>query len=104
MTRKGQKQERFDLSGDPAKAAAAQLVWVSWSPEYMNGIFVNGKEVFHNECPKYQYHAHRATLTDLDAFRKGQNTLATGASPKGHHGMEVNWPGIMVLVQYKTNE
>jgi len=32
----------------------------------------------------------------------GENTLATGASPRGHHGMEVNWPGIMVLIRYRT--
>ena len=102
VTRKGEKQERFDVAGDLSRAVAAQLAWVSWSPGYMNGIFVNGREVFRNEGPKYQYYAHRITLDDVSPFRQGENTLATGASPRGHHGMEVNWPGIMVLIRYRT--
>lgn len=102
VTRKGEKIERFDVVGDLNRAVRAQLVWVSWSPGYMNGIFVNGSKVFENEGPKYKYYAHRVALDELSAFRTGVNTLATGSSPKGHHGMEVNWPGIMVLIQYKT--
>ena len=92
------------MTGDLDRAARAQLVWVSWSPGYMNGIFVNGQRVFDNEGPKYQYYAHRITLDDLNAFRRGQNSLSTSSSPKGHHGMEVNRPGIMVLVQYEADE
>jgi len=102
VTRKGRKQENFDVAGDLSKAIAAQLVWVSWCPGYMEGIFINDKKVFDNEGPHYQYYAHRITLNDLVAFRTGQNTLATGGNTKrGIHGMEVNWPGIMVLIKYK---
>jgi hypothetical protein len=103
VTRKGPKQQHFDVTGDLGRATAAQLVWVSWSPGYMKGVYVNGKEVFANEGPKYQYYAHRITLDDLSPLVKGQNTLATGGSGKGH-GMEVNWPGIMVLVQYDAGQ
>ena len=102
VTRKGRKQENFDVAGDLSKATAAQLVWVSWCPGYMEGIFINDKKVFDNEGPNYQYYAHRITLNDLDAFKDGQNVLATGGNTKrGIHGMEVNWPGIMVLIKYK---
>lgn len=104
VTRRGRKEERFDVAGDPRNAVAAQLVWVSWSPGYMNGIYINDRKVFQNEGPKYQYYAHRITLHDLGPFRKGVNTLATGASEKGQHGMEVNWPGIMVLIQHNKNK
>ena len=72
------------------------------APGDMNGIFVNGREVFRNEGPKYRHYAHRITLDDVSPLRRGENTLATGASPRGHHGMEVNWPGIMVLIRYRT--
>ena len=48
---------------------------------------------------------------DVSSFQSGRNILKTGKTPlnkKGKmvHGMEVNWPGIMVLIQYKeqTNE
>ncbi len=101
VTRKGEKRENFDVKGDLSRAIAAQLVWVSWSPGYMNGIYVNGKKVFQNEGPKYKYYAHRVAVDDLSVFQKGVNSLSTGGSEKGSHGMEVNWPGIMVLIQYE---
>jgi hypothetical protein len=38
-------------------------------------------------------------------LQPGENTLKTGLTPKHDgktvHGMEVNWPGIMVLIQYR---
>jgi hypothetical protein len=104
VTRKGKQQEHFDISGDVSQATEAQLVWASWSPGYMDGIYVNDKKVFANQGPKYVYYAHRVELDDLTAFRRGVNTLATGGSPPGHHGMEVNWPGIMVLIQYRAGK
>jgi hypothetical protein len=43
-------------------------------------------------------------VADLSVFKPGLNTLTTGKTPliNGQmvHGMEVNWPGIMVLIQY----
>ena len=104
VTRRGVMGEKFRVRGDLSRATAAQLVWSSWSPGYMNGIFVNGTKVFDSEGPRYAYGAHRITLDDLDAFLPGENTLSTGKTPKHKgrmvHGMEVNWPGIMVLVRY----
>jgi hypothetical protein len=104
VTRSGEKTEKFDVRGDLKAAEAAQLVWSSWSPGYMNGIFVNGVKVFDQEGPRYQTYYHRVTLEDVGVFRSGQNVLMTGKTPKHNgrmvHGMEVNWPGIMVLIRY----
>jgi len=104
VTRSGEKTESFDVRGDLSGAVAAQLVWSSWSPGYMNGILINGIKVFDQEGPRYQTYYHRVTLTDLSMFQSGRNTLTTGKTPKYNdkmvHGMEVNWPGIMVLIQY----
>jgi hypothetical protein len=104
VTRAGEKEERFYVAGDVNKAVAAQLVWSSWSPGYMRGVYINGSKVFDREGPNYQYYFHRVTLNDVSAFKSGVNVLKTGKTPKidGHmvHGMEVNWPGIMVLIQY----
>jgi hypothetical protein len=106
VTRAGERQERFDVTGDLRKAVAAQLVWSSWSPGYMKGIYVNDKKVFDGEGPRYEYYAHRVTLDDTSALKPGANILKTGKTPKINgkmvHGMEVNWPGIMVLIQYKN--
>jgi hypothetical protein len=104
VTRSGEKTESFDVRGDLSKAVAAQLVWSSWSPGYMNGIFINGTKVFDQEGPRYQTYYHRVTLPDISMFKSGRNVLTTGKTPKYNgkmvHGMEVNWPGIMVLIQY----
>jgi len=105
VTRSGEKEERFNVAGNLDKAVAAQLVWSSWSPGYMNGIYINGVKVFGNEGPKYQYYAHRVPIEDVSCFKQGVNVLKTGKTPKINgkmvHGMEVNWPGIMVLIQYR---
>jgi len=105
VTRNGEKSEYFDIQGNLQHARAAQLVWSSWSPGYMRGISINGKQVFDREGPHYQTYYHRVNLNDLSAFRTGRNKLTTGKTPKidGNmvHGMEVNWPGIMVLIQYQ---
>lgn len=105
VTRDGEKTESFDLLGDLGRARSAQLVWSSWSPGYMRGISINGTQVFDREGPHYQTCYHRVDLDDLTAFRSGRNELTTGITPKINgnmvHGMEVNWPGIMVLIQYE---
>lgn len=107
VTRSGEKTQKFQIQGDLSKATAAQLVWCSWSPGYMQGLFINDKQVFEREGPRYAYYAHRITLTDLSAFKPGENLLKTGKTPlhegKMVHGMEVNWPGVMVLIAYRSN-
>ena len=61
--------------------------------------------MFDKEGPRYKYFDHRVTLEDLTVFRQGTNRLKTGMTPKINdrmvHGMEINWPGIMVLIQYR---
>ncbi len=105
VTRSGEKTEYFDVYGNLEQAQAAQLVWSSWSPGYMRGISINGTQAFDREGPHYQSYYHRVTLKDLSVFHAGRNKLTTGKTPKINgkmvHGMEVNWPGIMVLIQYQ---
>ena len=105
VTRKYNKSERFDITGDMEKAVSTQLVWASWSPGYMNGIYINDKKVFDKEGPLYQYYAHRVIIDSLHVFKSGFNILKTGQTPTVNgqtvHGMEVNWPGIMVLIRYE---
>jgi len=104
VTRSGEKTEHFDVAGDLSKAVAAQLVWSSWSPGYMRGVSINGTMVFDREGPHYQYCFHRVPVSRVEVFKSGVNTLTTGKTPlidgSMVHGMEVNWPGIMVLIQY----
>ena len=70
----------------------------------MEGVYVNRQKVLDREGPRYAYYVHRVPLKDLSVLRAGENILRTGKTPKYKgkmvHGMEVNWPGIMVLIQY----
>ena len=104
VTRSAKHEENFRVHGDPSGATSARLVWRSWSPGYMEGIYINGQKVFHREGPRYAYYLHRVPLQDLSVLKPGKNILATGKTPKYDgqtvHGMEVNWPGIMVLIRY----
>ncbi len=70
----------------------------------MCGVSINGTQVFDAEGPRYQYYFHGVSVDDLSVLKSGVNTLTTGKAPliNGQmvHDMEVNWPGIMVLIQY----
>jgi hypothetical protein len=106
VTRSGEHSEVFEIKKDTGTAIAYQLVWSSWSPGYMNGVYINDQKVFDSEGPRYAYYFHRVTLEEVSVLKKGINHLTTGKTPlyDGNmvHGMEVNWPGIMVLIQYNT--
>lgn len=105
LTRRSELAEKFRIEGDLSKAIAAKLVWVSWSPGYLEGVFVNDYEVLKREGPRYAYFAHDLLLEDLSILKPGENVLKTGHTPKYNgkmvHGAEINWPGIMVLIQYR---
>ena len=107
-TRQEDKGEYFNVNGDLSKISGVKMIWTSWSPCYMNGIFINGQKVFHNEGPCYNYYAHEVNLTDLSILKHGENYLHTGvkktnADGRNIHGMEVQWPGIMILVRYNLS-
>lgn len=106
VTRSGAYKEGVEIHGDLSDATAARMVWSSWSPGYMNGLSVNGTQVINSEGPRYRYFDHRVDLPDVSVLKPGRNVIGTGKTPlhdgKMVHGMEVNWPGIQLLVRYKT--
>jgi hypothetical protein len=71
----------------------------------MDGLYVNDQRVFDVEGPRYAYYKHRVPFRDLSVLKPGENVLKTGLTPKRNgqtaHGMEVNWPGMMLLIQYQ---
>ena len=105
VTRNKEYEQSITIDQDLASIHAARLCWSSWSPGYMNGLFVNGKKVIDAEGHKYRYFDHRVPIGDLSILRRGRNTISTGKTPlydgKMVHGMEVNWPGIQLLIQRK---
>lgn len=108
FTRKGEFQEGFNINGNLEHAVEAKMVFKSWSPGYFNGIFINDFLVFIKEGPRYQYYVHDIDIKGLHAFAEGKNILKTGKTPLYHgkmvHGVEIQWPGIMVLIKYDQNK
>ena len=91
--------------GNPKKVDEVRIIWTSWSPCYANGVLVNGIQILEREGPCYDYMAHNVPLDDPDILKKGINIISTRKEPLHNgqmvHGMEVQWPGIMMLVKYK---
>ncbi len=105
LTRRGEHSENFSITKDPKQIIEAKMVFSTWSPGYFNGIYINDFLVFDREGPKYQFMQHDIPISYLDALQKGDNILKTGKTPKHHgqmvHGVEILWPGIMILVKSK---
>ncbi len=106
VTRNDAYEQKLTVKGATHSIRAARLCWSIWRPGYMNGLFVNGEKILHAEGPKYRYFAHVVPLKDLTLLKSGVNTISTGKTPlydgKMVHGMEVNWPGIQLLIQRKN--
>jgi len=105
FTRNGEFSERFQIKGDLNKAVEAKMVFRTWSPGYFNGIYINDFIVFVKEGPTYDYFEHDISLEALYPLKQGENILKTGITPlypEGMvHGVEVQWPGIMLLIKYE---
>ncbi len=108
FTRNGVFEERIQIKGNLEKAVEAKMVFRTWSPGYFNGIYINDFIVFMKEGPKYDYFEHDIPVKAMYALKQGENKVKTGLTPlypEGMvHGAEVQWPGIMLLIKYKTAE
>ncbi len=103
LTRTGEKEQEFVFNGDPAKVQDARMIFTSWSPGYLNGIYINDFVVCISEGPRYTHMQHCIPVENLKIFKNGVNILKTGKTPKYQgkmvHGAEIMWPGIMVLIK-----
>ncbi len=106
FTREGEFSERFQVKGDPEKITEAKMAFRTWSPGYFNGIFINDFLVFIKEGPKYDYYQHDIPI-ETHVLKQGENKLKTGKTPLYHgemvHGVEIQWPGIMLKIKYDLN-
>ena len=103
-TREGVKGEKIQVSHKFNQEAEARLYWKSWSPCYSHGLTVNGHSLpSPDNLPCYQYYEHEQKIDSIAFFQTGENTIATQKTPlydgKMVHGMEVQWPGIMLKVK-----
>ncbi len=105
VTRSGEFESKIDIAGNPANIVETRMYWTSWSPCYCNGIYINDVKVFDKEGPCYEYMAHEVPLENVSMLNNGTNIIKTGKEPLHDgqmvHGMEVQWPGIMMLIKYR---
>ena len=105
LTRLDEKTEDIFIKSDIGQITDAKMVFTTWSPGYFNGIYLNDFVIFNREGPKYAFMQHDVPINYLHALKQGENVLKTGKTPLHNwgkvHGVEVLWPGIMVLVKTK---
>ncbi|WP_299534851.1 VCBS repeat-containing protein [Ulvibacterium sp.] len=103
-TRDGEHSQLFDIPFQTSKDDNVELYWTSWSPCYSEGMEVNGIVQENNaDLPCYDAYWHTEKLKNMTSLKRGENRLKTLKTPlhngKMVHGMEVQWPGIMVKVR-----
>ena len=106
VTRSGEFSQTISVPDSVQHATALQLAWVSWSPCYSNGLFLNDHLIWDRTDDCYVFATHAPTYDGLEVkyLQQGENTLRTALTPlfRGQmvHGMEVQWPGIQLKVKY----
>lgn len=105
LTRNGENKESIFINSDINENTEAKMVFTTWSPGYFNGIYINDFLVFDREGLRYAFMQHDIPIKYLNALNSEENIVKTGKTPKHHgamvHGVEVMWPGIMLLVKSK---
>lgn len=99
-TRNGKTQKASVMvEDDLTKAVEAKVVMCTWNGLAAEEIGVNDTKVITNlgkdHCLSYD-----AFAVPLELLRRGENTLYTHSKTK-HHGIEVQWPGMVLFVKYK---
>jgi hypothetical protein len=104
-TREREFQSAFDLKGNPADVEKFRMVVTTWSPGYMNGIYLNNFLLMDRESCKYCFHVIDKIIEHPEFFQK-MNAIKTGYTPlvngKMTHGTEIQYPGPTLIVKYKA--
>ncbi len=102
-SRAGKKHQcKVDVNDDLSKASAAKIIMVTWNGVAANEIGINDQKVV-SKVGKNHDLSHDEFPVPLDLIKPGVNTLYTFSTTE-HHGIEVQWPGMVLLVQYDEPE
>jgi hypothetical protein len=104
-TREREFSSAFDLKGNANNAEKFRVVATTWSPGYMNGVYLNNWLLLDRESCKYCFHIIDKVIEHPE-WLQGMNEIKTGHTPlvkgKMTHGTEIQYPGFMILVKYKA--
>ena len=106
VTRSGEFEQTITVEDEVKEASALQLSWLSWSPCYSNGVYLNGHLIWGRTDDCYVVAMHEPVFEGLEVkyLQEGDNVISTALTPlfQGQmvHGMEVQWPGMQLKVKY----
>lgn len=102
VTRSGEFQQDVTVMDELETLRDYRVSWVSWSPCYSNGVFLNDHLLWvrNDDCYVFATHEPAFEGQALDCLTPGENISRTALAPlmRGRvvHGMEVQWPGFQV--------
>lgn len=89
---------KTDVNDDLSKAVAAKIVMATWNGVAADEIGINGKKIV-TKIGKNHDLSYDEFDVRLNLIKSGTNTLYTHSSTT-HHGIEVQWPGMVLMVKY----
>ena len=102
-TRVGKRQAcKVNVDGDLDQAVDAQIVMVTWNGVAADEIGINNQMVAEKVGKNHDL-SHDFLQVPVDFIQPGLNSLHT-FSTTTHHGIEVQWPGMVLLVKYDAPE
>ncbi|NKB68841.1 MAG: T9SS type A sorting domain-containing protein [Candidatus Latescibacteria bacterium] len=98
---RARRTHRADLfiGDDLTYATDARLALTTWSGAHASAIGINDSTVVARVGRDHNYSFDMVPV-DLELLQPGLNTAFTYATTS-HHGIEVLWPGIVLLVEYR---
>ena len=99
-TRAGNRHEcKVNVEDDLTGAVAAKVVMVTWNGVAADAIGIGEAKVVGNLGKNHNL-SHDEFPVALRLIRSGANTLFT-SSATTHHGIEVQWPGMVLMIRYE---
>jgi hypothetical protein len=93
---------KTDVNDDLSKAVASKIIMSTWNGVAADEIGINDKKIVTNVGKNHDL-SYDEFEVPLNLIRSGTNTLYTHSSTT-HHGIEVQWPGMVLMVKYNQPE
>jgi hypothetical protein len=101
-----QKSCTIEINDDLSKAQSARLIVSTWSGATDDGsrheIGINGIKLSDNFGVFHDY-SYNYLHIPLEFLQQGTNEIYIHSDFKGH-GLEINWPGPVILIEYQNGE
>lgn len=93
---------KADVNDDLNKATAAKIIMCTWNGMAADEIGINGEKIVTKVGRNHDL-SYDEFNVPLNLIKPGTNTLYTHSSTT-HHGIEVQWPGMVLIVKYNEPE